>query len=269
MRVTQQEITEITGSEDVKQLTEISLANRYVDQLGFVCEMDQLQDLNLSFNDIHSLEGLAGCRSLRVLTVVHNKLKNLNGLQGLDELRCLRCSKNLIADVSATARLPQLQELWIQNNRVPHISNVVDNLGGLAHLQKLVLSPNPCSPLPEGDRVFPQPEIWKQYTLCSLRHLSVLDGQFVDEADRSAAEANLKTLEGSEALHVLLERVEAQRSRPKASLRGGAASPSLRLRSSAEKSASSTRSPSLGASQASDTTVSARGSPAESPRVMR
>eukprot|EP01052_Picozoa_sp_SAG31_P009147 SAG31_NODE_476_length_15154_cov_24.796878_1_plen_367_part_10 len=224
MRVTRQEIQEITGVEDAEQLTEISLSNRYVDQLGFVCEMVWLQELNISFNDLYSLQGIAGCRSLRVLTVVHNRLRNLDGIQGLDDLRCLRCSKNNIIDISAVGECPRLQELCIQDNKIPHISDVVDNLGALAELQKLMVVPNPfvpCAALSSGAKAegAGQSETWRQYTLCSLRHLLVLDGQPVNDDDRSVAEKRLQTLEGSEALHVLLDGPSRTESPPAADTR--------------------------------------------------
>eukprot|EP01052_Picozoa_sp_SAG31_P059439 SAG31_NODE_18739_length_624_cov_1.403810_1_plen_47_part_00 len=43
MRVTQQELREITGAEDAHLLREVNLAARYVDDVGFVAQLRHLQ----------------------------------------------------------------------------------------------------------------------------------------------------------------------------------------------------------------------------------
>ena len=43
MRVTQQELREITGADDVLLLHEVNLAARYVDDVGFIAQLHRLQ----------------------------------------------------------------------------------------------------------------------------------------------------------------------------------------------------------------------------------
>ena len=63
MRLTKAELEEATGATDVHALVDLSLTNKYIDDLGYLSKLTQLQEVSLAFNDLRSVEGLSGIAS--------------------------------------------------------------------------------------------------------------------------------------------------------------------------------------------------------------
>ena len=107
MRLTKAELEEATGASDLHSLVELSLTNKYVDDLGYLGKLTQLQEVSLAFNDLRNLDDLAQCADLRELNVMHNKLRALTGLESMGKLDVLKASKNRLSDLSACVALHQ------------------------------------------------------------------------------------------------------------------------------------------------------------------
>ena len=143
MRITKQEVIDATGLAAVEQLSELSMANKYVHEVGFVAKMPALRELNLAFNELASVEDLCKNAALEQLNVSHNALRSLGGLEALARLTTLRASHNRLRDVRDLAQCFALEECWLQSNRLIDLEAVVESLRALPRLHCLVLLGNP------------------------------------------------------------------------------------------------------------------------------
>ena len=102
-----------------------------------------LLELNLAFNLLSSLEGLAeACPDLERLSAAHNRLRSLPASLGtLGALRRLDLSSNRLTDVSALGGLAALEELWLPSNRLA--LPALPALRSILSLRHLVLMNNP------------------------------------------------------------------------------------------------------------------------------
>ena len=172
MRVTRAEVAEATGLQHVEELTELSLANKYVHELGFVAKMRHLRDLNLAFNELESIDDLRRNNTeLRRLNVAHNKLRSLAGTETMTQLRSIRASNNRLRGLQSLAACRALEECWLQHNKLADLVAIVDALRALPNLRDLVLMGNPCCEMPE----------YRAWVISQLPALQLLDGQDVGE----------------------------------------------------------------------------------------
>ena len=144
-----------------------------------------LRDLNLAFNELTSLAGLAdACPQLVRLSAAHNRLRSLPPLDGLGALHRLDLSSNLLRDVSALAVCVSLRELWLASNCLE--LSAVPPLQPLSQLSHLVLHGNPCLKLqPSG--------LGPHAVAALLPQLASLDAQPLSAASRADAAAFLST----------------------------------------------------------------------------
>jgi len=182
MRVTLQDIVELTGADDPRQLLELGLCNRYVDEVGYVAKLGALQSLNLGFNELRSTRKLGALGQLLELNVMHNRLLVLDGLGGCARLRVLRASSNRVADIAGVAGCSELRDVWLQCNRLGDADEFLGVLARLPHLHTLVALPNPCCPA--GCEA-----AFRHLAVASLRSLVSLDGVAVSDGDREDADA--------------------------------------------------------------------------------
>jgi hypothetical protein len=100
-----------------------------------------LQELNLTYHNIHDLSPLSGLSSLRTAILKGNDISDVSPLSGLNELRKLDLEQNQISDISALASLSHLESLYLHRNFVSDISS----LSGLFHLTWVDLRAVPLS----------------------------------------------------------------------------------------------------------------------------
>lgn len=77
-----------------------------------------LTNIDLSFNQLASLEGLATLPCLEVLDVSHNKLHSIALLSGMPTLQVLRASANRVASTEGVHRMFGLKVLLLDHNLV-------------------------------------------------------------------------------------------------------------------------------------------------------
>jgi len=82
---------------------------------------DQIEHLDLSFQDIESLEGIERLENLQSLTLANNKVKDLSPLAGLEKLKILDLQNNRVEDLEPLKELDHLEVLFIRNNPVDSI----------------------------------------------------------------------------------------------------------------------------------------------------
>jgi hypothetical protein len=195
-----QEVSDLTGSDKPEHLAELSLQNKYIDNLGSIGRLTNLTELSLAFNEIISLAALASCVSLQSLNIMHNKVRSLSGLEELPALRCLKAGSNRIANLTPLRGIVELEELWLQSNRIKSLRHVADSLSQLPALEKLVIAQNDCLAATSGDE--PEP-CARQHLLVNLGMVTFLDGP-VTKATREEAVREMGSAEGQAALQELL-----------------------------------------------------------------
>ncbi len=191
---------------------------QYVSEVGYLSKLLELEDLNLSFNDLTSIAELGGAARLDRLLVQHNKLVSLDGVDQMLRLRSLRAQKNRISDLSPLHACRQLEELWVQQNSIRDIHVFARCLGDLPRLRRLVAFPNPFCPQTEGE----QYRLCRSYLLTQLRSLTYLNGD-LEEHEREEADEFFRTEQGRRELQALVPVEPAKRSRSRA--RGASAGP--------------------------------------------
>ena len=184
---------------------------QYVSEVGILSTLVELEDLNLSFNDLTSISELGGAAQLERLLVMHNKLRSLDGVDKMRRLRTLHAHKNRVADLGALSECTHLEELWVQQNSIRDIEVFVRCLAELPGLKRLVAFPNPFCPYTEGD----QYQLCRRYLLTKLRSLTYLNGD-LGEHERPEADEYFHSPDGRRQLKALVPAEPAKKSRSRA-----------------------------------------------------
>ncbi|CAO2650687.1 Nn.00g019790.m01.CDS01 [Neocucurbitaria sp. VM-36] len=144
-----------------------------------------LQQLDISGNDIDCLDGLAELVHLRVLKVNDNKIKSLDGILHLDALMELSAGGNKIEMVDfGRADLKSLTDIDLRNNRLLEVRN----LHCLPQLQHLNLDDNEIEEFPLFDASAKPCKSLRSLRLCRNgtalldvdRHFPKLESLYVD-----------------------------------------------------------------------------------------
>ena len=109
-----------------------------LEKLNYIPNRDDVYMLNLSLNELTSLEGLEFPKYLQILYLNDNKIIDVSDLSNLVNLQILALSYNKITDVSALSNLVNLRLLWLHNNKITDVSA----LSNFVNLQILYLSYN-------------------------------------------------------------------------------------------------------------------------------
>jgi signal recognition particle receptor subunit beta len=122
-----------------KRLTRLDLGNYGLTEWPpELFELDWLEELNLSFNQLSDVSALAALTGLTSLYLSYNQLSDVSGLAALTGLTSLDLSGNNLSDVSALAALTGLTSLDLSINKLSDVSA----LAALTKLEKLDLCSN-------------------------------------------------------------------------------------------------------------------------------
>ncbi|KAM3303170.1 hypothetical protein P3S67_014200 [Capsicum chacoense] len=159
---------------DPNSITSLTLTHKALSHVSCLSQFENLQKLDLGFNNLTSLEELKLCVNLKWLSVVQNKLESLKGIEGLIKLTVLNAGKNKLKSMEGVSGLVNLRalilngellymyHLFINQSSVSAGSlfliltyfflSVIDNdivsickLDNMKELNTLVLSRNPIS----------------------------------------------------------------------------------------------------------------------------
>ena len=163
-----------------------------------------LTRLCLTDQGLVAIEPLA-LPNLRELLLHRNKITRIENLEGCPQLERLWLSDNRIEAIENLHCVGNLKELWLQRNRITRIAG----LGYLPSLASLGLSGNPIADFRDLRRLAALPllselrlseptfgacpiaraEGYRNFVLCQLRQVRVLDGINIDPDARRGAEA--------------------------------------------------------------------------------
>lgn len=122
----------------MNQLTELDLYENRIHSINELTLPSSLISLDLSFNSIKKIEGLNELINLTDLFLVHNKLSILSGFDSLQSLKQLELGSNRLRRIDGLDRLNQLTHLWLGRNKI----TAIEGLNSLIHLQVLSLPSN-------------------------------------------------------------------------------------------------------------------------------
>ena len=145
------------------------------------CENKELCYLDLSFNQIRSLDNFPACNlgKLRELYLIRNKIKVIEGLIGLeDKLELLELGDNRIRIIKDVSHLGRLKSLWLGRNKIMKM----EGFEGLRELKVLSLQSNRIIKIEGLERLENLEELYLSHNgivkiegLCSLGNLKILD----------------------------------------------------------------------------------------------
>ncbi|CAL5970177.1 Conserved_hypothetical protein [Hexamita inflata] len=130
----------LTGIEQMKQLTNLRLYYNYHEQINFVStlinltnlnlgankikdlspikDLIALKDINLIRNNIEDISPLKDLLDLTEINISHNKIQDINPIRTLIKTESLNLDFNIIVDVNPLKYLKQLKKLHLKHNQI-------------------------------------------------------------------------------------------------------------------------------------------------------
>ena len=94
---------------------------------------DQITELNCSYNQLTSLDGIEKLRNLEILYCYYNHLTSLRGIENLRNLEVIWCYYNQLTSLEEIENLRNLKELYCSNNQLTSLEGI-ENLNNLKEL---------------------------------------------------------------------------------------------------------------------------------------
>ncbi|CAL1400070.1 unnamed protein product [Linum trigynum] len=119
-------------------IEELVLRDNKLGKIPDVAMFKKLLVFDVSFNEIHSAQGLSKVSStLRELYVSKNEVPKMEEIDHLFQLRILELGSNRLRVMENLENLKNLEELWLGRNRIKQV-----NLCGLKCIKKISLQSN-------------------------------------------------------------------------------------------------------------------------------
>ena len=109
--------------------------------IDFISQFNELESLDLSYNQISDISILSGFTDLTFLRMMDNQISDISPLSGLTNLTSLNLQANMISDISPLSGLTDLTSLYMSGNQISDISP----LRGLTNLTSLGMTINQIS----------------------------------------------------------------------------------------------------------------------------
>uniref|UniRef100_UPI00398E87EA nischarin isoform X2 n=1 Tax=Pristiophorus japonicus TaxID=55135 RepID=UPI00398E87EA len=131
-------------------LTTLDMSRNHISNIDESVKLiPKVEFLDLSYNEIAVMENLQHLYNLIHLDLSYNKLTLLQGVHTkLGNIKTLNLSGNQLESLSGLNKLYSLVNLDLSNNKVLQIEEI-KNIGSLPCLEKVILSNNPLSIIPD------------------------------------------------------------------------------------------------------------------------
>jgi hypothetical protein len=146
-------------------------------------QLPNLRELLLHRNRIARIENLEGCPQLQRLWLSDNRIAKMENLHCVGNLRELWLQRNQIARISGVGYLPHLASIGLSGNPIADFRDL-RRLAVLPLLSELRLAESTFGPCPIA-----RAEGYRNFVLCQLPQVRVLDGIDIDPDHRRGAEA--------------------------------------------------------------------------------
>ncbi|XP_076951376.1 uncharacterized protein LOC143624695 [Bidens hawaiensis] len=144
--LTSEQVLQEKQAADSNAVTSVTFTHRALSDVSCLAEFKKLERLDLTFNNLSSLEGLKPCVNLKWLSVKQNKLRSLKGIEGCVSLTVLNAGSNMIQSMDEVCNLVRLRALILNDNEITSICR----LDKMKELNTIVLSKNPISKIGES-----------------------------------------------------------------------------------------------------------------------
>uniref|UniRef100_A0A8C0H7S9 Nischarin n=1 Tax=Chelonoidis abingdonii TaxID=106734 RepID=A0A8C0H7S9_CHEAB len=133
-----------------KTLTTLDMSHNRISQIDDSVKLiPKIEFLELSHNDVSLVENLQHLYNLIHLDLSYNKLMSLKGVHTkLGNIKTLNLAGNLLERLCGLNKLYSLVNLDLSSNKIDQIDEI-RNIGSLPCLEKVVLSNNPLSIIPD------------------------------------------------------------------------------------------------------------------------
>uniref|UniRef100_A0A7M4G0A4 Nischarin n=1 Tax=Crocodylus porosus TaxID=8502 RepID=A0A7M4G0A4_CROPO len=133
-----------------RSLTTLDMSHNSISQIDDSVKLiPKIEFLDLSHNDVSLVENLQHLYNLVHLDLSYNKLISLEGVHiKLGNIKTLNLAGNLLERLCGLNKLYSLVNLDLSNNKIEQIDEI-RNIGSLPCLEKVVLSNNPLSIIPD------------------------------------------------------------------------------------------------------------------------
>ncbi|KAM7169285.1 nischarin isoform 3-T3 [Macrochelys suwanniensis] len=133
-----------------KTLTTLDMSHNRISQIDDSVKLiPKIEFLELSHNDVSLVENLQHLYNLIHLDLSYNKLASLEGVHTkLGNIKTLNLAGNLLERLCGLNKLYSLVNLDLSSNKIDQIDEI-RNIGSLPCLEKVVLSNNPLSIIPD------------------------------------------------------------------------------------------------------------------------
>lgn len=191
------------NTTDPSSITSLTLTHKALSDVSCLSEFENLQKLDLGFNNLTSLEGLKLCVNLKWLSVVQNKLQSLKGIEGLIKLTVLNAGKNKLKSMDEVNGLVNLRALILNDNDIVSICK----LDKMKELNTLVLSRNPISGI--GQSLAKINSITKlSLSNCQLQGIDSSLKSCIELKELRLAHNDIKTLPSELAFNIKLQNLD-------------------------------------------------------------
>ena len=86
--------------------------------------LKNLRELRVDRNQLSTIENLNCCVSLRILDISFNSIESLSGLAGLQSLQELRANNNIIKSLITLKSLPSIREVQVSHNKLTTLEGI-------------------------------------------------------------------------------------------------------------------------------------------------
>ncbi|MBM5720732.1 leucine-rich repeat domain-containing protein [Listeria ivanovii] len=124
------EVEDLTGMEYLHNLNTLDLSQNNISTLDSLANLTQLEFLSLNSNKITDITSLMNLPQLKNLEIGANQITSLPSFENLTNLKILNLSSNQLSDISALKDAQYLTNLSVSNNHIADIS-VISNLSQL------------------------------------------------------------------------------------------------------------------------------------------
>jgi len=136
----------LKGCSNLKRARVIDLSGCDLDAIPVeMLDAKGVRRVNLSNNNISSIENLDNARNIEYLNLGVNKISNISGLHNMTQLKTLRLHDNNIKKIIGLKSLNNLENLDLRYNDIEWI----DGLSALNKVKKIALDGNPLISLQE------------------------------------------------------------------------------------------------------------------------
>ncbi|CAL5978768.1 Conserved_hypothetical protein [Hexamita inflata] len=132
------ELKNANGIEKMKQLQYLNLSSNQITSIQELRTLVNLKELRLNNNQITNIQGIGELRNLNTLYLYSNKIVSIQELKALANLTYLNLYNNQIANIQWLSGLTNLKELYLDSNKIVEITALRD----LRNLNKLEIYHN-------------------------------------------------------------------------------------------------------------------------------